>query len=147
MVWTDNAGTSFHAAPSNLFYGNGTAVFNLANTGSAILTGDLTIQVNQLNLNGSVVQRTQSISDLAGGGDIGSAATTVDVDSSFNVAQTTAIQTITLPAPTDTTPGRFVYVNNTGTTTFKMLGKVLPNGAGLIAMWTGAAWSLMGFGG
>src|SRR6185436_1010990 len=47
-----------------------------------------------------------TISDVAGGGAIGTAAATVDVATTFNVNQTTASQTLSLPSPTVTTAGR-----------------------------------------
>jgi hypothetical protein len=164
LFWGDGAGTSFHAQPGNLFWGNGTtsfsvsdsglfwndgvSTFNFNDTNSGFITpGDLTIQSRVINLNCSIVQRTQDITNKATGGDIGTAADTVDIDSSFNVNQTTAAQTLTLPTPTTATAGLLAYVNNVGSTSFTMLGKVLPAGAGLIAKWTGAAWSLIGFGG
>jgi hypothetical protein len=93
------------------------------------------------------VMNTFNISDISSGGDIGTAATTVDINPSFNIHQTTAGQTITLPAPTSATAGRIVYINNVGSVSFSILGKSLPTGAGLTAMWTGSAWSLIGFGG
>ena len=55
------------------------------------------------------------IANLAAGGTIGTAVTTVDIKTAFNINQTTANQTLTLPAPTNTTAGRIVYINSIGT--------------------------------
>ncbi len=44
-----------------------------------------------------------TIANLATGGAIGTAATTVDVKTTFNINQTTANQTLALPTPTNTT--------------------------------------------
>ena len=45
-------------------------------------------------------------------GAIGTAAATVDGKTTFNINQTTANITLSIPNPTDTTIGRIVYVNN-----------------------------------
>jgi archaellum component FlaF (FlaF/FlaG flagellin family) len=63
---------------------------------------------------------TLALGNFATGGVIGSAAATVDVVSAFSVAQTTANQTLSLPAPTDASHTTTVTVTNTGTTPFKM---------------------------
>lgn len=53
--------------------------------------------------------------NFAANGAIGTAVTTVDVKTTFNINQTTANITLTLPAPTDATAGRIIYINNIGT--------------------------------
>jgi hypothetical protein len=94
--------------------------------------------------NSSTIFGTQSISNLATGGNIGTAANTVDIATSFNVNQTTTGQTITLPSPTDTTAGRIAYIQNIGSTKFAMLGGYVPAGGSLQAIWNGSAWTRTG---
>ena len=65
------------------------------------------------------------IANLATGGSIGTALATVDVCSNFNVAQTTAGQTITAPNPTDVTPGLELNLTNTGSASFIFAGEVV----------------------
>ncbi len=90
---------------------------------------------------GSTAFSATAIADLATGGNIGTAATTVDVSTNFNVTQTTASQTITLPSPTNATAGRIAYVNNTGTTAFTLLGSSLAAGNSRALIWNGTAWT------
>lgn len=80
------------------------------------------------------------IADLASGGDIGSAAATVDVGSVFNCTQTTAAQTLTLPSPTVAGNARVVYLYNSGSQAFTFLGNVIATGAAAGALWNGSAW-------
>lgn len=82
-----------------------------------------------------------AVTDKAAGGDIGTAAATVDLYASFDVNQTTGAQTLTLPSPTLATTGRIVFVSNVGSTAFTMLGAAVAAGTTRIAKWTGAAWS------
>lgn len=143
-------------------YGTGSGAFQVSYSGAssmggtsmAIGYGTLTITggtvtiTNASLLQNNVIQQTvTAIGDTSGGGNIGSAAATVDIGSAFNVSQTTAAQTLTLPTPTVTTAGSIAYVVNTGSTPFTMLGKVVTVGVGLTAMWNGASWSCVGFGG
>jgi hypothetical protein len=80
------------------------------------------------------------LGDFAAGGDIGTAAATVDIRSAFEVAQTTAAQVLTLPAPTSGDHGRIAYVANTGSQAFTMYGKAITPATYSIFYWNGAAW-------
>lgn len=53
-----------------------------------------------LTNNGSTAFTTLAVANLASGGAIGTAAATVDIYTTFNVTQTTAGQTLSLPSPT-----------------------------------------------
>lgn len=147
----NSTGVTFYASEFQFYWKDATSPLNeflISSSESHILTaGNLTILTPIITTGAAIIRRTQSITNRPTGGNIGTAATTVDIDASFNVNQTTAAQTITIPSPTVTTAGRTVFINNVGSTSFTMLGKVLPAGAGLIAMWNGTAWSLVGFGG
>lgn len=90
---------------------------------------------------GPIYAITLALGNFAGGGSIGTAPNTVDVYPSINIAQTTAAQTLTLPSPTLTTAGTYVFINNTGSASFTMLGATVAATQSLIAMWNGAAWS------
>lgn len=92
-------------------------------------------------IGGGLRHKTLAVSNLSGGGNIGTAAATVDLYSSFDVSQTTAGQTLTIPSPTLATTGLEVSVSNTGSQAFTMLSTSLPTGNSLRAKWTGAAWS------
>ncbi len=64
---------------------------------------------------GSTVFSALIVTNLAAGGAIGTADETVDSKTNFNIDQTTANQTLTIPSPTTATAGRIIYVNNIGT--------------------------------
>lgn len=85
-----------------------------------------------------------AISDLPAGGNIGTAATTVDTKTIFNVNQVSSGQTITLPNPTNSTAGRMVYVTNVGTTPFTIMGTQLSPNSARSAIWNGTTWVLAG---
>lgn len=97
-------------------------------------------RVEMAGLVGAVV----AVSNLAIGGSIGSAATTVDIASTININQTTASQTLTLASPTVTTSNNRLTVNNVGSTSFTLLSTVISPGAGILVDWTGSAWSVIG---
>jgi hypothetical protein len=94
-----------------------------ASGGATIATGSTFTNAS------STLFSAQAITDKPSGGAIGTAAATVDVATTFNVTQTTASQTLTLPTPTDTTAGRLVFVNNVGSTSFVMYGSTIAAGA------------------
>ncbi|MBI4099975.1 hypothetical protein HY440_03110 [Candidatus Microgenomates bacterium] len=96
---------------------------------------------------GSTLFGVLAVVDLATGGDIGTAANTVDKYTSFALTQTTGGQTVTLPAPTNTTAGRLVYLSNTGTASFTFLSSSVQIGTTTVAVWNGSAWTLAGGGG
>lgn len=82
-----------------------------------------------------------ALGNLSAGGNIGAAAVTVDIASSFAITQTTAAQTLTLPAPTVATPaGQIVAVKNVGTAQFNMHGVVIRANTGALYQWSGTAW-------
>lgn len=83
---------------------------------------------------------TIAIANLATGGVIGTAPLTVDIASSFEIAQTTASQALSLAPPTDTTAGDRVTVGNTGTASFTIAGSVIDPGEFADFFWSGTAW-------
>ncbi|MDZ7744293.1 MAG: carbohydrate binding domain-containing protein [Candidatus Saccharibacteria bacterium] len=128
--------------------GDGSNVLTLSKTGnltvegSGTFDGGLTVSAGGTFTNASSTLLTAiSISDRATGGNIGSAATTVDVATTFNVNQTTASQSLTLPTPTDTTSGRIIYVNNVGSAEFTMYGNPVSVGSSSSFIWNGSSWS------
>ncbi|PIZ63653.1 hypothetical protein COY17_00395, partial [Candidatus Saccharibacteria bacterium CG_4_10_14_0_2_um_filter_52_9] len=108
---------------------------------------NLVVSGSQFTNNASTLNTAQVLGNFATGGAIGTAAATVDVDTSFAIAQTTAGQTLSLPSPTDATAGRIAYVLNTGTTSFTMHSVTIPAGYGQIYIWNGTAWILGASGG
>jgi len=83
-----------------------------------------------------------SITNKATGGSIGTAAATVDIATLINVNQTTASQILTLPSPTNTTPGMVIGVVNTGTESFNIGSRtVADNSVILLFWWDGSAWN------
>jgi Chaperone of endosialidase len=118
-------------------------------TGAVSLNGNTTISgVNTFTtgtglttIAGALLRGTQNIANLATGGAIGTAATTVDVASSFNINQTTAGQIILLPSPTTVTAGRVVTLQNIGTTSFFVGGLTLSTNSSSEFIWNGSSWS------
>lgn len=83
------------------------------------------------------------ISNKATGGSIGTAATTVDVNTNFNLHQTTAGQTLTVPNLTNAAAGKIIQLNNTGSTSLILTpGGNMPVGYGVILRWDGTQWSV-----
>jgi|GEM_PF-7049532 len=85
------------------------------------------------------------IANLPSGGSIGSASTTVDVGSYFNINQTTSGQTITIPNPSLTTATKNLRIRNIGTTAFTLSpgGVCNPSTYGIELDWTGSTWAIM----
>ncbi len=117
-------------------------------TQTGTFNGSLTIATGNTFTNASSTLNTAvAISNLSSGGDIGTAAATVDVATSFTINQTTASQTITIPSPTVSTAGRVIYISNIGSASFTMLGSLFPSGASATLTWNGTAWKYAGSGG
>jgi hypothetical protein len=123
-----------------------TGTDNITTTGT-VSGGNVTVSGSQFTNNGSTLNTAQSLGDFPAGGAIGTAASTVDVDTSFAIAQTTAGQTLSLPNPTSPTAGRLVFVLNTGSTSFTMHSVTIPAGYGQIYIWNGSSWILGASGG
>lgn len=75
------------------------------------------------------------VSNLSGGGAIGTAAATVDFYNGAMVTQTSGSQTLTLPSPTTDAPSVF-FVVNTGSVAFTMLQKTVYPGTCLTCIYT-----------
>lgn len=93
-----------------------------------------------LDVNGAQILRQLDLVDFPSGADIGTAADTVDLHSTVAIAQTTSDIVLTLPSPTETTPGRILSVLNTGTSQFKVGGVYVSPNTGTSFIWAGAAW-------
>ncbi len=119
-------------------YGNITAVGTL--TGLAV-SGNASFTGSQLTNSGSTLFSAVAVGNLATGGSVGSAATTVDVKTTLNVNQTTASQALTLPIPTTTTAGRLIYVANVGTASFTMYGITIAINNSATFQWNGNNWA------
>jgi hypothetical protein len=164
---TTTLGSSTAANTLNLGTGTGSTAVNIGNNNAGTISIGSTGNAKTLNI-GNITGATalnlkagtgaityggpnlyisQAIGDIAAGGNIGTAAATVDINTSFNVAQVTAGQVLALPAPTNTTPGRIVYVQNTGTVPFDIFGSSLATNASRQAMWNGTGWAQIGDGG
>jgi hypothetical protein len=134
---TGSATTSIGSASSATNVGG-----TLGVTGRTTATGGLSVGTGSTFVNGSsTLNTTTTISNLATGGSIGSAATTVDITTSFNINQTTAAQTITLPSPTVTSAGHIVYTENVGNVSFSMYGESIAASTGYSYEWNGSAWT------
>ena len=89
-----------------------------------------------LELGGGLQCKTLALGDHPAGGSIGSAATTVNLYSAFNIQQTTPGQILSLPTPFgNTTAGNLVYIVNGGSTPVEILSLSVPVGAGITAMY------------
>lgn len=83
------------------------------------------------------------ISNKASGGAIGTASATVDSYSSFNLNQTTASQTLTVPNLTNASAGKIIYINNIGSVQLTLSpGGTLPVGYGVVLRWDGVRWNI-----
>lgn len=87
---------------------------------------------------------TIALANFPTGGTIGTAATTVDVASSFTINQTTAGQAVTLPNPSNAIAGDQISVMNIGTASVTIFGKVITTGQFAEFLWTGTAYSVEG---
>jgi hypothetical protein len=85
---------------------------------------------------------TLALTNFATGGAIGTAVATVDIASCFNINQTTAAQTLTLPVPTNAIAGDQIRVTNVGTAAFTILGKVISPGTFSDIFWNGAGYAV-----
>lgn len=81
-----------------------------------------------------------AVADKPSGGSVGSAASTVDVAFVLNATQTTAAQTLTLPSPTVSSAAKLLYVVNSGSASFTLLGATVAAGAAKGALWNGSSW-------
>jgi hypothetical protein len=91
--------------------------------------------------NGGNFLQTTTIPNRPTGGQIGGAPSTVDVYEAFLVDQTTAGQTLTLPAPTDPAATRRAYIENVGSAFFEMYGQRIIPGSWLELLWNGTTWA------
>lgn len=161
-IYTGDAlGATSDSGSINIDVGTATGIAGTISVGTAntsgitigyvgVLTdigGDLTVSGSQFTNNGSTLNTAQSLGDFPAGGVIGTAASTVDVATSFAIAQTTSGQALSLPDPTNTTAGRTVFVLNTGTASFNMHSVTILNGYGQIFIWNGTSWILGASGG
>lgn len=87
-----------------------------------------------------IAESIVALGDFATGGSVGSAASTVDVAGLLTVGQTTAAQTLTLPSPTFAGAARVLYIYNSGSASFDVLGATVAAGAAQGALWNGSAW-------
>jgi hypothetical protein len=83
----------------------------------------------------------KDIPNMSSGGSIGTAANTVDKFSLFNIVQTTANQTITIPNPTVTTNYRMIEMRNKGSVSFTLVpGGVVDTSNYFTLTWVGTKW-------
>ncbi len=123
--------------------------FQVDASGNIVTTGSITSGSGSLlTVGGATLNSTMAIGDLATGGNIGTAATTVDIYTNFTIAQTTAGQTLTIPAPTVTTTGRLIYLTNIGSAGYTIGGSVASPGTTMAFVWnsTTSAWTLVSSG-
>ena len=124
----------------------GSDVFTVAGNGNTVVAGTATVNGAQFTNNGATLNNTLNLGNFAASGAIGSAATTVDIKTSFVIPQTTAAINLTLPSPTTAAAGRIVYVSNSGTNSFTLNGNTVATGTSAAFVWNGTAWALAGGG-
>jgi len=149
-----NIGTGTNTKALTIGNGSGgTSLQIQVGTGGVIIfggTGGVGIYSSSTNISGSFIVggtlslATRTVANLPAGGDIGTAANTVDAASSFYSYQTTPDQTLTLPTPTATYYSRIVYMSNTGYVPFTFYGLVVPVGQSALAIWSSTSWKLVG---
>ncbi len=129
----------------------------LVSTGAQTFAGNKTFN-NNVNINGNTVLGdavTDTITRTGAETNTGSTTNTctaqadttgilaavVDATTCINLAKTVANQTVTLANPTPAIAGKILYVNNTGTVGFTMLGSRLETGESRQAIWNGTQWN------
>ena len=137
-----NLGTSAATGISLGKTGIVTAASGTFQVGASAGTGTL---VN----NGATINTVLAIANLPTGGSIGTNAATVDIYTYVSVAQTTAGQTMSIPAPTASTAyGRVLYISNIGTASFTLLNTIIGAGSTATLIWAntsgGPAWTYAG---
>ncbi len=151
----------------NVQNASGSTLLNVDTTGSNLslgLTGSGTTTINSASTvlgasagsgllvnNGATRNTALALTNFATGGSIGSAATTVDIYTYITVNQTTGSQTLTVPAPTVTTSGRFLYLTNVGSASFSLTPSggstfTVLAGTSLSLIWDGVKWTSAGSG-
>jgi hypothetical protein len=94
-------------------------------------------------INDTVKRATLDLT-IAAAGSLGTAATTVDIASSFNVKYTgTPNGVVTLSTPTDVQAGDLVEISNSGAVAFSFGGDILNPGFHTYAVWTGTAYTYL----
>ena len=96
----------------------------------------------KLHVNGSTLFETLSIADKPTGGSIGNKEATVDIYTAINLNQTTAGQTLSLPAPTNPTAGRILQVNNIGTASVTIGTITIDAQQTADFVWNGTQWAV-----
>ncbi|MCA9324102.1 hypothetical protein KC992_03280 [Candidatus Saccharibacteria bacterium] len=147
-----NIATDSDANTTNIGTGTGADTVTIGDSNANVSLTDAQWSISgagdasftSLTNSGSTLLSAMTISNLATGGAIGTAASTVDIATTFNVNQTTANQTISLPSPTTTTAGRIAYVNSVGTVGFTISGQRLEAGQSRQYIWNGSAWTVVG---
>lgn len=120
------------------FVGSGLSV-NLAPSGR-LGVGVASPLVHFHNNGGTILGAQLVTGDFPTGGVIGTAAATVDIKTVFSIAQTTAGQTLTLPAPTSATLGHIALVTNRGSASFTMYGKAIAPATFSLFLYDTTAW-------
>jgi hypothetical protein len=105
--YTYNIQAGANVNPFNIASSSGASLFSIDKSGN-------------LSVQGSTLYVGVTIGNLASNGPIGTAAATVDINTTVNMNQTTAGRTFTIPAPAITTAGRILYINNNGTVGFSI---------------------------
>jgi hypothetical protein len=128
-------------------YVNGMSALGVAPAASGF-GGDVGIgtlmPAGRLEVMGAVLFDGIGYGDFPSGGSIGSAATTVDLSTTIQIAQTTPGQVLTIEPPTNPQTGRILFLNNNGTASFTILGRPIGSAETLAAIWNGAVWSPVG---
>ena len=145
-VVTLNGDTTIASGKTFTVAGTGLSTFGggVNVTGATTLSGGLTIAAGTtLNNAGSTLYTSMAIPDTATNTTFGNgmtAAATVNGHTSFDVTQTTAGRTLTLPTPSPTTSSRVVYINSlTGNVPFTMYGVNITAGNTAVFVWNGSS--------
>jgi hypothetical protein len=93
-----------------------------------------------MEINSPLLVNRLNLGNFAAGGAVATAAASVDICASLGIAQTTATQVLTLPAPTVATDGRTIVVYNSGTAGFTMHSAVIAAGGVGLFFWESGAW-------
>ncbi len=129
---------------TNNIQSTGSSAFQVQTAGGSTTVLNVNTSTNTVNVGvsgsggvfnnyGATLNTPDTLSNFTSSGSIGTAASTVDIYTTFVIPQTTSSITLSLPSPTNTTSGRSIYIINTGTASFNISSPAVTLNAGAAA--------------
>ena len=128
------------AGTLNIGTSNATGITIGSSTATSTVTiGNGTNGGTLINYN-STLNPAAALNNFTSSGAIGTAASTVDIHTSFTINQTSSSITLSIPSPTLTTAGRIIYIANIGSATTTVGGVTMGAGTSASFFWNGTSW-------